>query len=119
MNEFVSGFPFPRLSDEKYLTLEIMMYVDYFDSLIFMFSLNKATRIFVESNASTIRNGFINDGLYDYQLNCDFFHYFHLDRLYFRILKRNMINRIVTLSVDIISQDEFDILNEAVKWIND
>ena len=63
MNESVCAFLFPRLSEDKYLTLEIMMYVDYFDSLIFMFYLNNATRTFLESNASTIRNGFINDGL--------------------------------------------------------
>jgi pimeloyl-ACP methyl ester carboxylesterase len=37
-----------------------------------LFSVNRSTRDFLESNASTIYNGFINDGLIEYELFCDF-----------------------------------------------
>ena len=64
MDAAVIAFPFPRLKN-KYLTLEIMMFVDYRQSCEFMFSINRATRSFLEINKSTIYNGFNNDGLID------------------------------------------------------
>ena len=92
--------PFQKLRYDKYLILEIMMYVDdYKEAWKFMFILNKASRTFLETNASTIYNGFINDGLYYYELNCNFINYQHFDKFYSRILKRNTCNRIVTIKV--------------------
>ena len=70
-----NAFPFRKLRYYKFLTLEILMYVDYNDALKFIFSVNKATRSFFKSNASIIRNGFLNNGLCKYQFNCSFVYY--------------------------------------------
>ncbi len=75
MEESVNAFPFPKLRNDKYLILEIMMYVELKEVWNFMNFLNKTSRTFLENNASTIYNGFINDGLYDYLINCEFIHY--------------------------------------------
>ncbi len=40
MEESVNAFPFPKLRNDKYLTVEIMMYVDFKESWKFMHSLN-------------------------------------------------------------------------------
>ena len=66
MEESVTAFPFCKLRHDIYLTLEIMMYVEYESACYFMFHANKATRAFLENNSSTISNGFINDGLIEY-----------------------------------------------------
>ncbi len=66
MEVTVSKFPFRKLRYYKFLTLEILMYVDYNDVLKFIFSVNKTSRSFFESNASIIRNGFLNHGLFKY-----------------------------------------------------
>ena len=58
-----SVFPFRKLRYIKYLTLEVMMYVEHLDSLEFMFSVNKETRAFLKNNMGTIQNGFMNEGL--------------------------------------------------------
>jgi len=76
MEASLSTLPFQKLRYDKYLILEIMMYVDdYKEAWKFMFILNKASRTFLETNASTIYNGFNNEGLYDYDLNCNFISY--------------------------------------------
>ncbi len=67
MDETIRVFPFNKLKHAKYLILEIMMHVDYKESWKFMFSLNKASRVFIENNASTIYKGFNNDGLIYYE----------------------------------------------------
>jgi hypothetical protein len=52
------------------------MYVDdYKEALKFMFILNKASRTFLETNASTIYNGFINEGLIDYEIKFKFINF--------------------------------------------
>ena len=77
-----------------------MMFVDdHQEAWKFMFILNKASRTFLETNASTIWNGFNNEGLNEYELNCNFISYQYFDRLYSRILKRNTYNRIVNIKV--------------------
>ena len=75
------------------------MYVDYEAAGYFMFHANKATRAFLENNASTIRNGFINDGLIEYEVEDKFLHFYHLEKLYFKALKRNIDNRILKLRI--------------------
>ena len=66
MVESVSDFPFPRLKDDKYLTLEVLMYVDIQEAYNFMFSVNMESRTFLEKNFITLQNGFINEGLVTY-----------------------------------------------------
>jgi hypothetical protein len=73
MEESVRAFPFRKLRYNKFLTLEVMMFIDHPEAYKFMFSVNKAMRIFFQQNIMTIQNGFINDGLIDYEFD----HYFH------------------------------------------
>jgi hypothetical protein len=61
--ESLSEFPFRKLRCEKYLTLEVMMYVDQSEVYKTMFTLNKETRKFLQDNFITVRNGFVNEGL--------------------------------------------------------
>lgn len=72
MVESLSDLPFRKLRDEKYLTLELMLYIEHPEVLQFMFSVNKDTRKFLESNFITIRNGFVNEGLITYELSSEF-----------------------------------------------
>ena len=99
MEESVTAFPFCKLRHYIYLTLEIMMYVEYKQACYFMFHANKGTRAYLENNASTIRNGFINDGLIVYEVEDKFLHFYHLEKLYFKALKRNIDNRILKLRI--------------------
>jgi len=64
-----------------------------------MFSLNKASRSFLVNNDSAIQNGFINDGLIEHKLSLNYAGYRTLEKLYFEALKRNMGNRILTISI--------------------
>lgn len=97
MENSVIAFPFRKLTQKKYLTIEVLMFFDYITVLKFMFSVNRQTRTFFKTNNSTIRNSFINDGLIEYDFSSDFEGYMQLERLYFQILKRNFSNRILTL----------------------
>ncbi len=66
MEYSVTAFPFGKLRYEKYLLLEVMLYLPHKDSCEFMFSVNKDSRSFLKNNMMTIKNGFINEGLIDY-----------------------------------------------------
>ena len=72
MVESHSEFPFWKLRYDKYLTLDVMMYVDHPDVYKFMFTLNKEARKFLQDNFIAVRNGFVNDGLITYQINNEF-----------------------------------------------
>jgi hypothetical protein len=48
-----------------------------------MFGVNRAARTFLEEESTTIRNGFVNDGLIDYQVIPCFYGFEKLERLYF------------------------------------
>ena len=48
MVESVSAaLPFPKLRYDKYLTLDVLMFVDHPKAYEFMFAVNKATRTFL------------------------------------------------------------------------
>jgi hypothetical protein len=64
-----------------------------------MFEVNKATRNFILSNSTTIRNGFINEGLIVYNLRDEFDSYEELEKVYFQSLKRNIRNRFITIAL--------------------
>lgn len=68
--ESVSVFPFRMLRQENYLTLEVLMFVKHLDAINFMFALNKSARGFIQDNYVTVRNGFVNEGLIEYELDC-------------------------------------------------
>jgi hypothetical protein len=63
MAESLSDFPFHKLGNNKYLAIEVMMYIDYQEVCKFMFAVNKETRSFIEQYFIAIRNGFTNEGL--------------------------------------------------------
>ena len=83
----VGDFPFPKLRQFTYLTLDVMMHVDYLDAYKFMFTINKEGRKFIINNLITVRNGFINDGLIDLVFDINpggkFNNYDKLEELYF------------------------------------
>lgn len=81
--ETLSNFPYRKLRYYTYLTLDVMMFLEYQEALNFMYTINNEGRSFIMNNIITIRNGFINDGLFTYQLKCDFNHCEQLERLYF------------------------------------
>ena len=62
-------FPFRKLKHDIYLILDVMIFVDYKDALKFMFSLNKEARHYIQHNFITVRNGFTNDGLIDFDFD--------------------------------------------------
>ena len=66
--ESLSNLPFSKIRFGKYLTLEVMMYVEHPEVYRFMFTLSREARAFLENNFITVRNGFINEGLITYQL---------------------------------------------------
>ena len=120
MVESVSDFPFSKLRYCKYLTLDVMMYVEHQQVLQFMFACNKQARTFLQNNYITVRNGFVNDGLIPYYFDRDslkqFYHYEDIEKLYFQAVTRNIGNRELTISV-YIYQGNFSTFYEVVKWI--
>ena len=64
--ESVSAFPFCQLRYYTYLTLDVLMYIEYEDAYNFMFYINKYARKFIVNNFITVKNGFNNDGLIDF-----------------------------------------------------
>ncbi len=54
MEESILVFPFRKLRNDKYLTLELMMYVDYKAAYNCLFAGNKETRNFLLKNADII-----------------------------------------------------------------
>ncbi len=63
MAESLSDFTFHKLANDKYLNIEVMMYVDYPEVCKFMFAVNQETRSFIQQNFIAIQNGFTNEGL--------------------------------------------------------
>ena len=82
MAESVINFPFPKLTYDRYLTLEVMKYVEYPEVYQIMYSVTKETRNFLSTNFITVHNGFVNDGLIVHKLENEFNHYWQLERLY-------------------------------------
>jgi hypothetical protein len=120
MVESVSDFPFSKLRHHKYLTLDVMMYVDHQQVFEFMFACNKKARAFLQHNYLTIRNGFVNDGLIPYCYDDDsykqYYHYEQIEKLYFQALTRNIENRVLTISIRA-NEYNFSTFYEVVKWI--
>ena len=68
--ESMRAFPFRKLRYYKYITLDVLMHVEHQDALKFIFNLNKEARAFIQKNFVTVRNGFVNEGLIEYQFDC-------------------------------------------------
>ena len=68
MVESVSVFPFLKLRDYTFITLDVLMNVEYIEACKFMFAVNKEARTFLKNNFTVVRNGFINEGLITYKV---------------------------------------------------
>ena len=90
MVESVPCFPFRKLIYDNYLTLEVMMYLDFEQVLKFMFFVNKEGRAFLNQHFLIIKNGFVNEGLITHQLDLDFNGYYQLEKLYYQALTKNI-----------------------------
>jgi hypothetical protein len=101
MVESVSAFPLSKLRYDKFLTLDVMMYLEYQEANTFMFAVNKEARLFLQNNFIIIRNGFLNDGLIIYRMENHFNSIYMLEKLYFSALKRKIGNRNLTISINI------------------
>ncbi len=113
-------FPFHKLRYEKYLTLEVMIYVEHPQALKFMFSVNKKCRRFLQEQYIPIQNGCINEGLICYWCSDDFDSYERLEKIYFEALTRNPCNRKLTLSFDIWDYfGSFPTFKQVVEWIKE
>ena len=75
MVEYVYHFPFRKLKYDKFLTLEVMKYVENREVCNFMFCVNNMSRSYIQDNFITIQNEFINEGLITYQLIGNFYYY--------------------------------------------
>jgi hypothetical protein len=60
-----------KLRHDAYLTLDVLMYIDYLEAKKFIFAVNKESRKFLTNNFITIRNGFENEGLITFFLDCE------------------------------------------------
>ena len=63
MDGVIKVFPFRKLKYDKYATLDVLMYVEHFNALEFLFKTNKISRLFLQQNFSTLQNEFENEGL--------------------------------------------------------
>ena len=82
MEQTVTSFPFRQLRNDIYITLDVMMYVERSQALEFMQCVNKEARSFLCQHYISIKNGFINEGLIQYNLQ-NYNDYEQLERLYF------------------------------------
>ena len=62
-------FPFEKLRQDKFLFIEVLMYNNYIDALIFMHNTNRATRDFHCESYTTVKNGFVNEGLITHKIS--------------------------------------------------
>lgn len=69
MEETVSDMPLWKLIYDKFLTIDVFMYVDREKVLKFMFAVNKEARRFLQKYFNNIQNGFVNEGLITYKLS--------------------------------------------------
>lgn len=64
--ESESALIFTKLAHNLYLEIDVLTYVEYEDTLKFLYGLNKEARKSSQRNFSSVRNGFVNDGLIEH-----------------------------------------------------
>ena len=79
----LTSFPFRKLRYNTYLTLEIIMCIEYKDALQYLFDVNKQTRQFLFRNLISIKNSYDNEGLITHNIFDRFKDYQLLEKLYF------------------------------------
>jgi len=81
-----------------------------------MFSVNTQGRIFLEQKFILIRNGFINNGLFTFDLGIGFNAYQQLEKLCLEASTRNIENRVLRINFN--TRDiNLTIFNEIIKKI--
>lgn len=110
MVEAVSLFPFPKLRNFTFITLDVLLYIERNEAFRFMFAMNKEARAFLKNNFTVVRNGFINEGLITYKIETSFnkkgekppfYHYRKLKKLYFDALDKQISNRKISIALSI------------------
>jgi hypothetical protein len=86
MESALSVFPFWKLRYEKYLFLDVLLYIDYKNALEFMFKLSIDARKFLHSNISSINNAYNNEGLIIHDIKFTFEGIQKLQKLYFSVI---------------------------------
>ena len=79
----VTSFPFRKLRYDTYLTLDIIMCIEYKYALQYLFDVNKQTRQFLCRHFITIKNSYENEGLITHEIDNSFKGYQLLETLYF------------------------------------
>ncbi len=118
MAESETDFPFRKLKGYKYMTIELLMYVQNCKAWDFLHSLSKSTRDFLEKNFIAIENDYFNNGLVINYLGENLNDYENFDIQYANILNKNIGNRVLTITIDAYRFD-FKIFNNILKWIKD
>lgn len=116
MVEPVINFPLTKLRDFTYLTLDVMMHIEYEKSKYFMFAINKQGRLFLQNNFYAIRNGFINDGLIPFQWEFSLDSFLQLEKLYLNAINRIFTNRVLNISINF-NRFNFRYFNEVLNQI--
>ena len=89
------SFPFRKLEATKYATINILMYLRYYDGLSFLWQVNKRGRDFLKKFYAIIRRESENNGLYIHSIFVrsdtklfTFKIYHFLEKLYLQAIKR-------------------------------
>lgn len=69
MNTLAASFPFRSLRHDTYATVDVLLFIDYKESLQFLFTVNRQARLFLHSNMVAIMNAFKNDGLIIHEID--------------------------------------------------
>jgi hypothetical protein len=85
----------------------------------FLFGLNKDSRTFIQHNFIAVRNGYVNEGLIEYQFDFKYNNYVELEKLYLQTIKRNIANRTLLINLEIEDQSELSMFNEVINWIKE
>ena len=117
MEKTLSNFIFSKLRYEKFLTLEVMLYVEQQEIYNFMFTVSKETRSYLLLNFITVKNAFINEGLITHLLRDCFYSIKNFEKIYLEALKRKHGNRKLTIYLWLFDSSGYHTLIEIVKWI--
>lgn len=111
------SFPFHKLEATKYATINIIIYLKYFDGLSFLWQVNRRGRDFLKRYYDIIRREFENNGLYEHSIFIKndtklftFKIYHFLEKLYLQAMKRQPGQRKITLDIHVNSDPNNDLL---------
>ena len=77
------------------------------------------SRAFIQHNFIAVRNGYLNEGLIEYQFYFIYNNYVELEKLYLQTIKRNIANRNLLINLEIEDQSELSMFNKVINWIKE